>query len=148
MTKIKKILRSKKLVTVVWIVGIIVIWEIFAFIVQATKRTPINVLPHIWQIIGSFFSDSKVSGQLTMAELIGQSCAETLLRAGLGFLIGTVVGYVLALLMNLSGVVEIIAFPQALSARLSPFTRRTTSLSTLSPSSTFPRAKRTLGITI
>lgn len=79
MTKIKKILHSKKLVTVVWIVGIFVIWEIFAFIVQATKRTPINVLPHIWQIIGSFFSDNKISGQLTMAELIGQSCAETLL---------------------------------------------------------------------
>ena len=48
MSKIKKILRSKKLVTVVWVVGIFVIWEIFAFIVQATKRTPINVLPHIW----------------------------------------------------------------------------------------------------
>ena len=120
MSKIKKFLRSKKLVTVVWVVGIIVIWEIFAFIVQATKRTPINVLPHIWQIIGSFFSDSKVSGQLTMAELIGQSCAETLLRAGLGFLIGTVVGYVLALLMNLSGVVEKIAFPYLMLIQMIP----------------------------
>ncbi len=120
MTKIKKFLHSKKLVTIVWVVGIIVIWEIFAFIVQATKRTPINVLPHIWQIIGSFFSDSKVSGQLTMAELIGQSCAETLLRAGLGFLIGTVVGYVLALLMNLSGVVEKIAFPYLMLIQMIP----------------------------
>ena len=48
MTKIKKIFRSRKMVTVVWVVGIFVIWEIFAFIVQATKRTPINVLPHIY----------------------------------------------------------------------------------------------------
>lgn len=108
------------MVTVVWVVGIFVIWEIFAFVVQATKRTPINVLPHIWQIVGSFFSDSKVSGQLTMAELIGQSCAETLLRAGIGFLIGTVVGYVLALLMNLSGVVEKIAFPYLMLIQMIP----------------------------
>ncbi|MCI7691566.1 MAG: ABC transporter permease [Oscillospiraceae bacterium] len=120
MTKIKKIFRSRKMVTVVWVVGIFVIWEIFAFVVQATKRTPINVLPHIWQIVGSFFSDSKVSGQLTMAELIGQSCAETLLRAGVGFLIGTVVGYVLALLMNLSGVVEKIAFPYLMLIQMIP----------------------------
>ena len=120
MRKLKQILTSKQMVTVVWVIGIIVVWEIFAFIVEATKRTPINVLPHVWQIAGSFFSDNKVSGQLTMSELIGQSCQETLLRAGIGFLIGTVVGYILALLMNLSGIVEKIAFPYLMLIQMIP----------------------------
>ncbi|MGN1340580.1 MAG: ABC transporter permease [Oscillospiraceae bacterium] len=117
---VKRFLKSKKMVTLVWILGVIVIWEIFAFIVAATKRTPVNVLPHLWEIIGSFFSDKKVTGKFTMIELIGTSCAETLSRAGIGFLIGTLLGYVLALLMNLSRVVEKIAFPYLMIIQMIP----------------------------
>lgn len=113
-------LKSRKMVTIVWFIGVVVIWEIFAFIVENTQRTPINVLPHLWQIIGSFFSGNKVSGQMTMAQLIGSSCRETLLRAGLGFLIGTAVGYVLALIMNLSGIAEKIAFPYLMIIQMIP----------------------------
>ena len=120
MTKVKAFLKSKKMVTIVWVIGIVVIWEVFALIVENTKRTPINVLPHLYQIIGSFFSDAKVSGQLTMAELIGQSCGETLLRAGLGFVIGTLLGFALALLMNLSRAVEKIAFPYLMIIQMIP----------------------------
>jgi NitT/TauT family transport system permease protein len=119
-TKIKSFLKSKHMVTVVWILGIIVVWEIFATIVAATKRTPINVLPHLWQIVGSFFSDSMVSGQMTMSELIFSSCKETLLRAGLGFIIGIILGYALALLMNLSKAVEKIAFPYLMIIQMVP----------------------------
>ena len=35
---IKKIKSSKALVTLVWVLGILVIWETFAFVVAATKR--------------------------------------------------------------------------------------------------------------
>ena len=42
---IKKIKSSKALVTLVWVLGILVIWEIFAFVVAATKRTPENIMP-------------------------------------------------------------------------------------------------------
>ena len=120
MNKIKSFLSSKKAVTLVWVIGIIIIWEIFAFIVAATKRTPVNILPHITQMIGSFFSSNKVSGQMTMAQLIGMSCKETLLRAGIGFLIGTAAGFILALLMNLSKVVEKIAFPYLMLIQVIP----------------------------
>lgn len=108
------------MVTFVWIIGIIALWEIFAFIVAATKRSPLNVLPHLYQIIGSFFSTDKVTGDQTMAQLIGLSCRETLLRAGLGFVIGTVAGYILALLMSLSGIVEKIAFPYLMLIQMIP----------------------------
>ncbi len=120
MSKVKRFLKSKRVVTLVWIIGILIIWEIFAFIVAATQRTPINVLPHITQIIGSFFSGDKVSGQMTMAELIAMSCNETLVRAGIGFLIGTAAGFILALLMSLSKIVEKIAFPYLMLIQVIP----------------------------
>lgn len=120
MTKIKRIFNSKRTVTFVWILGVIVIWEIFAFVVAATKRTPVNVLPHLWQIISSFFSENKVSGDMTMAQLIGSSCCETLLRAGLGFVIGTAVGFLLALCMSLSSIAEKIAFPYLMIIQMIP----------------------------
>ena len=69
------------MVTLVWILGIVVIWEIFACIVAATKRTPVNVLPHLYEIIGSFFSDKKVTGKMTMIELIGTAGGLTIVSA-------------------------------------------------------------------
>lgn len=118
--KIKKFFTSQKFIIFVWILVIAAIWEIFAFIVEQTKRTPINVLPHLWQIIEAFFSDKKVSGKMTMPQLIGTACQETLLRAATGFVIGTVLGYLLALLMNLSRIVEKIAFPYLMLIQMIP----------------------------
>ena len=118
--KIKKFFTSQKFIIFVWILVIAAIWEIFAFIVEQTKRTPINVLPHLWQIIEAFCSDKKVSGKMTMPQLIGTACQETLLRAATGFVIGTVLGYLLALLMNLSRIVEKIAFPYLMLIQMIP----------------------------
>ena len=117
---LKRFVHSKHMVTLVWILGIVVVWEIFACIVAATKRTPVNVLPHLYEIIGSFFSDKKVTGKMTMIELIGTACGETLSRAGIGFLAGIAAGYILALLMNLSRVVEKIAFPYLMIIQMIP----------------------------
>lgn len=78
---LKRFVHSKHMVTLVWILGIVVIWEIFACIVAATKRTPVNVLPHLYEIIGSFFSDKKVTGKMTMIELIGTAGGLTIVSA-------------------------------------------------------------------
>ena len=78
---LKRFIHSKHMVTLVWILGIVVIWEIFACIVAATKRTPVNVLPHLYEIIGSFFSDKKVTGKMTMIELIGTAGGLTIISA-------------------------------------------------------------------
>ena len=78
---LKRFIHSKHMVTLVWILGIVVIWEIFACIVAATKRTPVNVLPHLYEIIGSFFSDKKVTGKMTMIELIGTAGGLTIVSA-------------------------------------------------------------------
>ena len=40
------------MVTAVWVLGLIVVWEIGATVIAGVKRTPENVLPHLYQIIG------------------------------------------------------------------------------------------------
>ena len=74
---IKKIKSSKASVTLVWVLGILVIWEIFAFVVAAAKRTPENIMPHIWQIAYSFIDPKPVAN--------GMSCLQVVLvNAGTG----------------------------------------------------------------
>ena len=48
LSALKRFVHSKHMVTLVWILGIVAVWEIFACIVAATKRTPVNVLPHLY----------------------------------------------------------------------------------------------------
>ncbi len=120
MQKVKNILSSKQMVTFVWVLGLIGIWEGVASIIAQTKRTPENVLPHIYQIIESVFSTNLVSSSQTAFQLVMTSAQETLLRAGIGFLIGMAAGFILALLMNLSGVVEKVAFPYLMLIQMIP----------------------------
>jgi NitT/TauT family transport system permease protein len=112
--------RLNKLVTLVWVLAIIVIWELCAFEVEAVKRTPENILPHIWQIVASVFSTAPVSSGKTAIDIVLISAGSTLLRAGYGFLIGMAFGFVLALLMKLSGVIEKIAFPYLMLIQMIP----------------------------
>ena len=93
---------------------------IFAFIVQYTKRTPVNILPHISGIIESILSTETINGSQTALQMVLINAGATLSRAGSGFLIGTVLGFVLALLMNLSGTVEKIAFPYLMLIQMIP----------------------------
>ena len=51
-------------VTLAWVAAMIVVWELCAFLVAATKRTPENILPHLWQIVASVFSTAAVSSAL------------------------------------------------------------------------------------
>ena len=106
--------------TLVWIIAIIVVWEIGATIIAATKRTPENVLPHLYQILQAAFSTKKVSGGLTAMGVVLTSAQATLLRALLGFIIGTTLGFVLAIIMKLSGLVEKMLFPYLMLIQLIP----------------------------
>ena len=103
---IKKIKSSKALVTLVWVLGILVIWEIFAFVVAATKRTPENIMPHIWQIAYSFIDPKPVANGMSCLQVVLVNAGQTLSRAGQGFLIGTLIGFGLAILMKLSNTVN------------------------------------------
>ncbi len=120
MKKQLKFSDKKWLPTAVWIICIAAIWEVMAFIVGMNKRTPENVLPHIYQILYSLVSPNKVTGTQTALMVVASSAVQTLLRAALGFLIGMAAGFGLALLMKLSGIVEKLAFPYLMLIQLIP----------------------------
>lgn len=120
MKTITKIKNSKALVTLVWVLGLLVIWEIFAFIIQATKRTPENIMPHVWQIFYSLIDPKPVSNGMSCLQVVLFNAGQTLSRAGQGFMIGTLIGFVLAILMKLSHIVEKIAAPYLMLIQLIP----------------------------
>lgn len=120
MKTITKIKNSKALVTLVWVLGLLVIWEIFAFIIQATKRTPENIMPHVWQIFYSLIDPKPVSNGMSCLQVVLFNAGQTLSRAGQGFMIGTLIGFALAVLMKLSHIVEKIAAPYLMLIQLIP----------------------------
>jgi ABC-type nitrate/sulfonate/bicarbonate transport system permease component len=79
---------TDKLVILVWVMGLIIIWEMGATVVEHTKRTPANVLPHLHQIVQSVFSKDMVSNNQTALQIVLSNTGITLLRAGIGFVIG------------------------------------------------------------
>lgn len=116
----EKIGDKKWIPTAAWIICIIIIWEIMACIVGVNKRTPENILPHIYQILYSLVSPNKVTGTQTAFMIVAASAVQTLLRAALGFAIGMCAGFGLALLMKLSGIVEKLLFPYLMLIQLIP----------------------------
>lgn len=116
----KKLSDSHAFVMFVWIAGMIAVWEIGACIVGVTKRTPQNVLPHIYQIIGSVFDGKQVSAGQTAVQLVLSNAGATLGRAVIGFIYGTAAGVVLALLMKMSGLVEKMIFPYLMLIQMIP----------------------------
>lgn len=120
MNRIKRALSSKQMVTLVWVAGFFMVWEIGAFIIEQTKRSPENVLPHLYQIFGSIISQDMVSNSQTALQIVLSNAGITLLRAGIGFLIGTAIGFVLALSMNLFISAEKVVFPYLMIIQMIP----------------------------
>ncbi|MDD6550976.1 MAG: ABC transporter permease [Lachnospiraceae bacterium] len=116
----KKLAQKKSFQTIFWIILVIAVWEIFASIVEQTQRMPDNIMPHLWQIAAAAVSTDKVSGGMTATQVVLTSASATLLRALGGFLIGAAVGFVLALLMQMSGIVEKMIFPYLMLIQLIP----------------------------
>lgn len=120
MSKWKNKTFYKWLPMIVWILVLILLWEIGASIVSATKRTPENVLPHIYQLIQSVLSLKPVSSGKTAIVLVLTSASKTLLRAALGFAIGTLLGFLLALIMKISKIAEKVIFPYLMLIQMIP----------------------------
>ena len=113
-------MASPKWVTVVWVLGLIVIWELGAWYIQGVKRTPENVLPHLTQIIGSVFSTQKANATQTALQIVLSNAWVTLMRAGIGFVLGAGVGFLLALLMSRFQAVEKMLFPYLMLIQMIP----------------------------
>lgn len=116
----KRIMASPKWVTLVWVLGLIILWEVGATIIEGVKRTPENLLPHLYQIIGSVFSTQKANATQTALQIVLSNAWLTLMRAGIGFVLGAGIGYLLALLMSLFKAVEKMLFPYLMIIQMIP----------------------------
>lgn len=104
----------------IWILAIVLVWEIGATLVASTKRTPENVLPHIYQIVTAMFHQKPVANGNSASMVVIQSASLTLIRAVYGFILGTVFGFILALIMKLSRISEKIIFPYLMIIQMVP----------------------------
>jgi NitT/TauT family transport system permease protein len=120
MTREQKDKLTEKMVVLVWILGLIILWEIGAGVIEQTKRTPENVLPHLGQIVDSFFSDKMVSNKQTARQIVLSNAGITLWRAGIGYVYGALIGFVLAIVMSYFSLVEKSIFPYLMMIQMIP----------------------------
>lgn len=111
---------AQRLSTALWVVLLVIAWELVAFFVADNRRNPEYVLPHLGAVAGSVVSGDLVNSSQTALQLVLDNAGLTLLRAGAGFLIGIAIGVVLALLMRLFAPVEKIAFPYLMMIQMIP----------------------------
>lgn len=110
----KKTARREKIkVWIVWIVGLILLWELAAFFLDVVLQDEMaaSKLPYFHDVVISL---GKYAGQLL--EAVGV----TFSRALIGFIIGAAVGVILAVLMSLSWVIEDMAFPYLIVSQMIP----------------------------
>lgn len=111
--KTKKRKKNRFLVPAVWIIGVAAVWELVAFLLDTVLKDPQaeKKLPYLHSVIIAF-------GQNWQTML--QAGGVTLSRAILGFLLGIAIGFVLAVLMSLSQIIEKIAMPYLLIMQMIP----------------------------
>jgi NitT/TauT family transport system permease protein len=97
----------------VWIAGIILLWELCAFLLDGVLHDPMapSKLPYFHNVIAGLVL---YAGQLASAMLV------TFSRALIGLVIGAAVGFILAITMSLSKTIEDIAFPYLIISQMIP----------------------------
>ena len=105
--------REKYLVTAVWLVGILLVWSgmsyILKHVIQDTLASTKLPYPHV--VFGTFLANW---------QSLLEAGALTFSRAVLGFLIGTTIGVVLAVIISLSKTLERMTFPYLIASQMIP----------------------------
>ena len=105
--------KEKYMINTVWAVGIFVLWELTAFLLDGVLHDPMAEakLPYPHMVIISLmqnFSDLMSAAGLTLS------------RAFMGFALGALVGFVLAIIMSLSKIAEKLALPYLVVSQMIP----------------------------
>jgi ABC-type nitrate/sulfonate/bicarbonate transport system permease component len=105
--------KEKYKVNLVWTAGIFIIWELCAFLIDKVAHDPMasTKLPYPHTIIVSIVQNF---GELVTAAGL------TFSRAVIGFAIGAIVGFILAIIMSLSKIAEKIALPYLIISQMIP----------------------------
>ncbi len=105
--------KEKRMVAVVWIIGIVIIWELLSFLLQYVLKDKMAAakLPYPHAVLLTFFKNWKI---------LLEAGAVTFSRAAVGFALGAGIGILLAVIMSLSKVTERIAFPYLIVSQMIP----------------------------
>lgn len=105
--------KEQRIVAIVWIIGIIVVWELASFLLKYVIHDPMAAtkLPYPHTVAMTFLKNWKI---------LLEAGAVTFSRAALGFALGTGVGILLAVFMSLSKTMERIAFPYLIVSQMIP----------------------------
>ncbi|AIQ49846.1 ABC transporter permease [Paenibacillus sp. FSL R7-0273] len=111
--KANSLLRSRHLPLLVWICGLLAVWEAVSWLLLHVVQTPLaqSKLPYVHEVAATLW---KYSGTLL------KEGGATFGNAGIGFLIGAAAGVLLAVLMSLSRTIERLAFPYAVASQMIP----------------------------
>lgn len=106
-------MRGRVLPLLVWIFGLLVVWEAVSWYLLNVAKTPLaqSKLPYVHEVASTLW---KYSGTLL------KEGGATFGNAGVGFLIGALAGVILAVLMSLSRTIEQLAFPYAVASQMIP----------------------------
>ncbi|WP_151733614.1 ABC transporter permease [Paenibacillus tengchongensis] len=107
------LLRSRALPLVVWVMGLLAVWEGASWLLLHAAKVPLaqSKLPYVHEVAATLW---KYSGTLL------KEGGATFGNAGVGFLLGAAAGAGLAVLMSLSRTVERLAFPYAVASQMIP----------------------------
>ncbi|MEK3760958.1 ABC transporter permease [Paenibacillus sp. FSL R7-0337] len=109
----RALMRGRTLPLLIWICGLLVLWEAVSWWLLHVAKTPLaqSKLPYVHEVA------------LTLWQYSGTLLREggaTFGNAGVGFLIGALSGVLLAVLMSLSRMIEQLAFPYAVASQMIP----------------------------
>jgi len=113
MGRVKAFFKSGQFVSLVWIIGIVLAWEIAAFFIADVFHDKMmnSKLPFLHNILGTIIGNFA---------LLSKACATTLSRAIIGFAAGALIGFALAIFMSLFRTIERISYPYLLLSQMIP----------------------------
>jgi len=117
---VNKIVHMKYFSLICWILLVIIFWEIIAMLCEQKFNHGYYYIPHLSQIFSAIGDKNiKIAGKSSMV-MIFKATGSTLSRALIGFIIGTILGFALAFVMDLCKVVEKLAFPYLMLLQMVP----------------------------
>lgn len=105
--------RSRMLPTMVWGLGLLIVWELMSWVLLHLIQVPLaqSKLPYVHEVIRTF-------GQY--GTTLMREGGVTFANAGVGFLIGAIAGVLIAILMSVSKWIENLTFPYAVASQMIP----------------------------
>jgi len=100
-------------VGLVWALGLVMLWEVGADVLAVYLADPMagSKLPYLHHVIGTLF---------VQGDVLFTAARVTFAQATLGFVLGALVGYALAILMSVSKTAERIAYPYLIVSQMIP----------------------------